>query len=147
MVPLTVEGTQAFFGIQRWPEDIGKIDLGDRIIDVIPIPGHDTLSLALYDRQTGILFSGDSLYPGRIFVRDFDAFTRSNQRLVDFTRGKIVNHILGCHVEQSTTPYVDYPVGTAYQPLRGSPPNVASASAGNERCTSANEGKQGALVP
>lgn len=117
MVPLTVEGTQAFFGIQRWPEDIGKIDLGDRIIDVIPIPGHDTLSLALYDRQTGILFSGDSLYPGRIFVRDFDAFTRSNQRLVDFTRGKIVNHILGCHVEQSTTPYIDYPVGTAYQPF------------------------------
>lgn len=116
MVPLTVEGTQAFFGIRKWPEDIGQIDLGDRIIDVIPIPGHDTLSIALYDRQTGILFTGDSLYPGRIFVRDFDAFARGNQRLVDFTRGKTVTHILGCHVEQSTTPYVDYPVGTTYQP-------------------------------
>jgi hydroxyacylglutathione hydrolase len=116
MVPLTVEGTQAFFKIRKWPDDIGQIDLGDRIIDVIPIPGHDTLSIALYDRQTGILFTGDSLYPGRVFVRDFDAFVRSNQRLVDFTRGKTVTHILGCHVEQSTTPYVDYPVGTAYQP-------------------------------
>src|SRR5580658_4879441 len=116
LVPLTVEGTQAFFKIRKWPDDIGQIDLGDRIIDVIPIPGHDTLSIALYDRQTGILFTGDSLYPGRVFVRDFDAFVRSNQRLVDFTRGKTVTHILGCHVEQSTTPYVDYPVGTAYQP-------------------------------
>jgi hydroxyacylglutathione hydrolase len=116
MVPLTVAGTQAFFGIRNWPEDIGKIDLGDRIIDVIPIPGHDTLSIALYDRQTGILFTGDSLYPGRIFVRDFNAFVQSNQRLVDFTHGKTVTHILGCHVEQSTTPYLDYPVGTAYQP-------------------------------
>lgn len=116
MVPLTLEGTQAFFKIRKWPDDIGQIDLGDRIIDVIPIPGHDTLSIALYDRQTGILFTGDSLYPGRVFVRDFDAFVRSNQRLVDFTRGKTVTHILGCHVEQSTTPYVDYPVGTAYQP-------------------------------
>jgi hydroxyacylglutathione hydrolase len=116
MVPLTVEATQAFFGIRNWPDDIGKIDLGDRVIDVIPIPGHDTLSIALFDRQTGILFTGDSLYPGRIFVRDFDAFVRSNQRLVDFTRGKTVTHILGCHVEQSTTPYVDYPVGTAYHP-------------------------------
>jgi hydroxyacylglutathione hydrolase len=116
MVPLTVAGTQEFFGIKKWPEDIGQIDLGGRIIDVLPMPGHDALSLAFYDRQTAILFTGDSLYPGRMFVRDFDAFVSSNQRMVDFTRGKIVSHILGCHVEQSTTPYLDYPVGTAYQP-------------------------------
>ena len=116
MVPLTVPGTSGFFGIRNWPADIGRIDLGDRVIDVIPIPGHDSLSVALYDRQTGILFTGDSLYPGRVFVRDVPAFVTSNQRLVDFTRGKVVTHILGCHVEQSTTPYVDYPVGTAYQP-------------------------------
>ena len=112
MVPLTVEGTRAFFGIHRWPDEIGLIDLGGRILDVIPISGHDPLSIAFYDRQTGILFTGDSLYPGRIFVRDFAAFARSNRRLADFMRGKIVAHILGCHVEQSTTPYVDYPVGT-----------------------------------
>jgi glyoxylase-like metal-dependent hydrolase (beta-lactamase superfamily II) len=116
MVPLTVAGTQEFYGIGKWPEDTGHIDLGGRVIDVIPIPGHDSLSIALYDRQTGILFTGDSLYPGRIYVRDFDAFVKSNQRLVDFTQGKTVTHILGCHIEQSTTPYVDYPVGTAYQP-------------------------------
>jgi glyoxylase-like metal-dependent hydrolase (beta-lactamase superfamily II) len=116
MVPLTVPGTQAFFGIKKWPEDIGQMDLGDRIIDVIPIPGHDTLSIALYDRQTGILIAGDSLYPGRVFVRDMDEFAASNQRMIDFTRDKIVAHILGCHIEQSTTPYVDYPVGTQYAP-------------------------------
>ena len=116
MVPLSVPGTQEFYGIQKWPEEIGRIDLGGRILDVIPIPGHDTLSIALYDRQTGILFTGDSLYPGRIYVRDFSALVASNQRLVDFTRGKPVTHILGCHIEQSTTPYQDYPVGTAYQP-------------------------------
>jgi hydroxyacylglutathione hydrolase len=116
MVPLNVEGTAKFFGVRKWPEDIGQIDLGGRVIDMIPIPGHDTLSIALYDRQTGILFTGDSLYPGRVFVRDFDAFVRSNQRLVNFTQGKVVAHVLGCHVEQSTTPYLDYPVGTAYQP-------------------------------
>jgi hypothetical protein len=27
-----------------------------------------------------------------------------------------VAHILGCHIEQSSTPFVDYPVGTVYQP-------------------------------
>ena len=36
MVPLSVESTQAFFGIRSWPEDIGQIDLGGRTLDVIP---------------------------------------------------------------------------------------------------------------
>jgi hydroxyacylglutathione hydrolase len=116
MVPLAVTGMQAAFGIKKWPEDTGQVDLGGRVIDIIPIPGHDTLSIALYDRQTGILFTGDSLYPGRVFVRDIPAFTASNQRMIDFTQGKIVTHILGCHIEQSTTPYTDYPVGTQYAP-------------------------------
>jgi hydroxyacylglutathione hydrolase len=115
-VPLTVAGTQSFFGIAKWPEDIGKIDLGDRIIDVVPIPGHDVLSLAYYDRQTGVLLTGDSLYPGRLYVRDFPAFVASTRRLVTFTEGKIVTHLLGCHIEQTRTPYLDYKIGTKYQP-------------------------------
>jgi hydroxyacylglutathione hydrolase len=116
MVPLTVAGTQSFFGIAKWPEDIGKIDLGDRILDVVPIPGHDVLSLAYYDRQTGVLLTGDSLYPGRLYVRDFPAFVASTNRLVSFTEGKIVTHLLGCHIEQARTPYLDYKIGTKYQP-------------------------------
>ena len=116
VVPLTVQGTQQFFGIKNWPQDVGQIDLGGRMMDVIPIPGHDKLSLAFYDRQTGILHAGDSLYPGRLYVEDFEEFSRSTQRLVDFTKGKIITHIVGCHIEQSRTPYVDYPIGSMYQP-------------------------------
>lgn len=116
MVPLTVDGTREFYSIDKWPDGAGKIDLGGRILDVIPIPGHDALSIAIYDRQTGVLLTGDSLYPGRLYVRDFPEFLRSTRRLVEFTRGKIVTHILGTHIEQSSTPYKDYPVGTKYQP-------------------------------
>lgn len=116
MVPLTVEGTQKFFGIAHWPEDVGRIDLGDRIVDVIPIPGHDFLSLAYYDRQTGILLTGDSLGPYRLYIKDFPAFVASTERMVRFTEGKIVTHLLGCHIEQTRTPYLDYKVGTKYQP-------------------------------
>lgn len=116
MVPLTVEGTRKFFGIAHWPQDAGHVDLGDRIIDVVPIPGHDVLSLAYYDRQTGILLTGDSLYPGRLYVIDFANFVASTDRLVRFTDGKVVTHILGCHVEEARTPYFDYKVGTKYQP-------------------------------
>jgi len=116
MVPLTVAGTQQFFGIRNWPEDTGQIDLGSRVLDVIPIPGHDKLSVAFYDRQTGILHAGDSLYPGRLYIADFAAFKSSTQRLVDFTKDKTVTNIVGCHIEQTRTPYRDYPIGSMYQP-------------------------------
>lgn len=107
---------RAFFGIARWPTNVGAIDLGDRVLDVIPIPGHQPASIALYDRRTGILLTGDTFYPGRLYVRDTAAFAASVDRLARFVRGHDVRHLLGAHVEQSRTPYVDYPVGTKDQP-------------------------------
>jgi len=116
LVPATVEAQQKAFGIANWPEHTGRIDLGDRIIDVIPIPGHQEAHVAYYDRETGILLTGDHLYPGRLYLTDFPAYLASTQRLVRFTADKPVAHILGCHIEQTITPFVDYPIGTAYQP-------------------------------
>jgi hydroxyacylglutathione hydrolase len=107
---------QAFFKFHNWPKEASDYDLGQRVLDVIPIPGHEPSSIAIYDRQTGILFSGDTLYPGRLYVTDAPAFTLSIQRLVEFTRGKTIAHILGNHIEQTRTPYLDYPVRTVYQP-------------------------------
>lgn len=115
-VPAEVEATKKFYGIKNWPEDIGHVDLGDRALDVIPIPGHSKVSVAFYDYKTGILLSGDTVYPGRIYVLDFPAFETSLDRLVKFTAGKPIAHVLGNHIEQSSTPFMDYPVGTMYQP-------------------------------
>jgi glyoxylase-like metal-dependent hydrolase (beta-lactamase superfamily II) len=105
-----------FFGLQTWPDAPGSYSLSGRIIDVIPIPGHEPASIALYDRRTALLLTGDTLYPGRLYVRDGAAFTASIQRLVAFTRDQPVAHILGAHVENARTPYLDYPEGTTYQP-------------------------------
>jgi hydroxyacylglutathione hydrolase len=118
LVPANVVALQKTFGIKTWPTDMVSIDLGARIVDLIPIPGHDVASIALYDRRTGILLTGDSLYPGRLSVgeADFQTFAASYQRLVDFTRDRPVAHILGTHIEQTNTPFVDYPRGTTYQP-------------------------------
>src|SRR5258708_39937932 len=107
---------QQVFGIKKWPEDIGAIDLGGRGIDVIPIPGHDQLGVAFYDRQTGLLLTGDSLYPGRLYAPDFAAFMRSTERLVAFPNGKAMTHILGCHIERSRTPHGGDPIGAMYDP-------------------------------
>jgi YVTN family beta-propeller protein len=115
-VAAAVPEIQKAFGIKQWPADIGHIDLGGRMIDVIPIPGHNEASIALYDRATGLLLTGDSFYPGRLYVSDFPAFVASNQRLVDFTRNVPIAHILGTHIEQARTAFLDYPRGTTYQP-------------------------------
>jgi hydroxyacylglutathione hydrolase len=109
------EALQKAFGIASWPNQPGSIDLGDRIVDVLAIPGHEPAHVAYYDRKTAILLTGDHLYPGRLYVSDFSAYLASTRRLVEFTATRPVAHILGCHIEQSTTPFVDYPVGTVYQ--------------------------------
>ena len=121
LIPATVDAAQKAFGIQKWPEDMGSIDLGDRVIDVIPIPGHQPAHVAYYDRRTGILHTGDHLYPGRLYVSDFPAYLASTRRLVEFTASRPVAHVVGCHIEQSATPFVDYPVGTTYQPNEHGP--------------------------
>jgi hydroxyacylglutathione hydrolase len=116
IVPATVEAVQQAFGITNWPEQPGSIDLGGRVIDVLGIPGHQPAAVAYYDRQTGILLTGDNLYPGRLYISDFVQYLASTQRLVKFTETRRVTHILGCHIEESSTPFVDYPIGTTYQP-------------------------------
>jgi len=105
-----------FFGIVQWPTAPSTFDLGERVLDVIAIPGHQPASIALYDRRTGIMLTGDTFYPGRLYVRDTAAFARSINRLARFVRGHHVTHMLGAHVEQTSTPSVDYPIGTKDQP-------------------------------
>src|SRR5882757_4312058 len=48
-------------------------DPGGRVLRVTGIPGHDERSIAVYDPWTGFLVTGDSVYPGRLYVRDMPA--------------------------------------------------------------------------
>lgn len=40
------------------------IDLGDRVFEVLHVPGHSPGSIALWEKATGVLFSGDAVYDG-----------------------------------------------------------------------------------
>lgn len=102
------------FGIKNWPTDIGSLDLGDRSLAVIPIPGHEGLDIAVYDAASEILFAGDSLLPGRIYIRNWPLFRQSLDRLVDFLRDKPLTFILGAHIELGLGG-LEYPAGTLRQ--------------------------------
>lgn len=66
-------------------QDGERVNLGGRELEVIFTPGHTPDSLALLDRKNGLLFTGDSFYPGPIYLlapeTDFAAYARSVQRL------------------------------------------------------------------
>lgn len=113
---LEVGDITSYFKMENWPIQNGQIDLGNRVIEIIPIPGHQQASIALYDYSTKILLSGDSFYPGRLYVRDWSAYKLSIQRLVDFADVHQISYILGNHIEMTNTDGKDYPTGTTYQP-------------------------------
>jgi hydroxyacylglutathione hydrolase len=116
IVGLTESDVQQFFQLKDWPEKINTFELGNRKVEIIPIPGHDKTSLALYDAQTQFLLTGDTFYPGRLYVRDWTAFKQSIQRLVDFTSQHKISYLIGNHIEMSATTGKDYPTGTVWQP-------------------------------
>ena len=110
------EDVAGFFAMAGWPEDPATLDLGGRSLRIVPIPGHEPSSVAVYDPRTRILFTGDSLYPGRLYVRDFDAYRRSVDRLVETLSGVRVSWVLGTHIEMTERPGVDYERGQETHP-------------------------------
>jgi len=116
IVSRELEAVQSFFGFSSWPEQVVQLDLGGRVLDVTGIPGHHAASIAVYDPWTGFLVTGDSVYPGRLYVRDMPAFIASLDRLVAFAAARQVTHVMGCHIEMTSKPGRDYPIGSKYQP-------------------------------
>lgn len=105
-----------YFGFDEQPDAVATVDLGDRVLEVLATPGHHEAAVTYYDPRTGFLLTGDTVYPGRLYITDWAAFSHSIDRLIDFADARPVTYILGCHIEMTTTPGVDYPVRTTYQP-------------------------------
>lgn len=110
-----LDDVKEFYGLADWPDGTAEIDLGGRVVDVIPGPGHQEAATVFYDRYTRVLLTGDSFYPGRLYVFDWPAYVATLDRLLDFCRSRDVSHVLGCHIEMSTEGN-DYPIGSIYQP-------------------------------
>ena len=84
------------------------IDLGRRELLAIALPGHTPGSTALLDKNSGMLFSGDPIQDGHIFMfgemRDLSAYIHSLRRLT-----KYKDEIKGIYANHGTMP-VDYSI-------------------------------------
>jgi hydroxyacylglutathione hydrolase len=117
VVGKTADDVAQYFGFADWPDGVVQFDLGGRVLDIVAIPGHHASHIATYDRNTRLLFSGDSLYPGRLYVFDWPAFRASVARLAEFVAdGNPVDWILGAHIELTNEPGQDYEMGAAKHP-------------------------------
>ncbi|HEY2357767.1 MAG TPA: MBL fold metallo-hydrolase [Phenylobacterium sp.] len=110
VVGLAASEVAAFFKIADWPHDVVKFDLGGRVLDIVPTPGHQQSHIMVFDEKDRLLLSGDTLYPGRLYVPtdQFAAFRDSIDRIVAFTKERRVSHILGAHVEMTQAPGKDF---------------------------------------
>ncbi len=73
------------FKINRFITDGYNINLGGRQLEVIAVPGHAPDAIALFDKQNGYLFTGDTFYDGPIWLfaegTDVQAYSKSIGKL------------------------------------------------------------------
>ncbi len=101
VVGYDIDSVKRFYGFKDWPNGRARLDLGNRIVDVIPTPGHNETHVAFYDEKTTLLFSGDFLMPGRLLIDDPAAYVASARRVADFVRNKPVAGVFGGHIEMN----------------------------------------------
>lgn len=108
----------AFFHFADWPRGVAQFDLGGRVLDVLATPGHQPAHIMVYDARTRLMFSGDMLYPGRLYVplNHFDDFRASAERLAAFAKTHPIRALLGAHIEMTTAPGKDYPMEAPTHP-------------------------------
>jgi len=120
------QGMNNFFSFSEWPEQQAKLELGGRQLTIMPTPGHQEEAITIYDSKTQWLLTGDSFYPGIVYVKDWQDYRTSIARLASFVKDHTVSAILGAHIEMTNQPGQYYDIGTIYQPNEASLPLFAA---------------------
>jgi glyoxylase-like metal-dependent hydrolase (beta-lactamase superfamily II) len=110
------DAVRGYFKFADWPRGSATVDLGARQLVVLPAPGHQDESIAVYDARTGWLLTGDTVYPGLLYIKDWEQYRASIQRLAEFAGEHRVSAVLGTHIEMSRAPGKVYPRGSTFQP-------------------------------
>ena len=93
-----------------------QLDLGGRVLSVIPTPGLDASSITLYDPWSDLLLTGNAFYPGRLVIRDFQAYRNSLDSLVQFMYEESVSYVFGGRIEMTNRPGLDHRLRSNYRP-------------------------------
>ena len=85
--------------ITGYKHDGDRLDLGGRTLEILATPGHTPDAICLLDRAHGLLFTGDTYYPGTIYLMapetDLDAYGASIRTLAALAPK--LKAVLGAH--------------------------------------------------
>jgi glyoxylase-like metal-dependent hydrolase (beta-lactamase superfamily II) len=110
VAPIVPAAMKEFHGLSAtWPNGVGTIDLGGRVIEAIPTPGTHKDGLTFYDRYNGFLYTGDLLYSGRIQIANDRDYVTSLTKLRRWSEMHPVKWVMGGHVEMMFVPGRAYP--------------------------------------
>ena len=104
VVGYDIDSVKRYYNFTDWPNGVAHMDLGNRIVDVIPTPGHNETHVAFYDRNTALFFSGDFLMPGRLLIDDTDADLASAKRASCLRAGSSSDGMSSAATSKSTPP-------------------------------------------
>jgi glyoxylase-like metal-dependent hydrolase (beta-lactamase superfamily II) len=106
--------------ITRWVHDGDRLDLGDRVLEILSTPGHTPDAMCLLDREHGLLFTGDTYYPAPIWLfrpeTDLDAYAASVQRLAALAAH--LTMVLGAHNVPIAPPQILPRLASAFDDVR-----------------------------
>jgi glyoxylase-like metal-dependent hydrolase (beta-lactamase superfamily II) len=106
--------------IKKFMHDGDRIDLGGRSLTIIATPGHTPDAISLFDAANGLLFTGDTYYPGTIWIyrpeTNLAAYDASIRRLAALAPQ--VRMVLGAHNIPVASPSVLPQLVTAFEAAR-----------------------------
>jgi glyoxylase-like metal-dependent hydrolase (beta-lactamase superfamily II) len=109
-----------------------KVNLGGRTLEVLATPGQTPDAMALLDRENGLLFTGDTYYPGPIWLyrpeTDLDAYVASVKRLAALAPE--LKLVLGAHNVPVAQPSVLPELVAAVESVRSGQGTVKPAGEG-----------------
>ena len=75
-----------YFGFADNPWCVANVDLGGRVLECLATPGHHETAVTYYDPYDGLLLTGDTVYPGRLYVNDWPCVRRHHRSVAGVLR-------------------------------------------------------------
>ncbi|MDQ1472304.1 MAG: hypothetical protein QOJ99_3784 [Bryobacterales bacterium] len=117
LAPKALAEMKRFYNLgNSWPSGTARIDLGDRIVEVIPTPGAHKDGITFYDPYNDFLHTGDLIFPGKINISNDTDYVASLQRLKHWEETHPVKWVMGGHIEMQFVPGKAYPRFATYKP-------------------------------
>jgi glyoxylase-like metal-dependent hydrolase (beta-lactamase superfamily II) len=121
--------------ISKYIHDGEQIDLGGRMLQVIATPGHTPDAICLFDKANGLLFTGDTYYPGTIWLyrpeTDAVAYQASVHRLAALAPQ--VKYVLGAHNFPLAPPSILQELSESFDAVRGG--KISATASGHGKIT------------